>query len=92
MKEIKTLFVQPFGKELDFDMKKFKFLYSAHALAEETAGEEICRKGYGESFWDFKSEDGSYLSLGTEDKSGKRTDFYGRIIEIKSVEINDNKI
>lgn len=92
VKELETLFVQPFAKELDFDTKKFKFLYSAHAVAEEIQGEEVFKKGDGEKFWDYKSEEGDYLSLGVNDKTGKRTDFYGRIVDNKSVELNDNKI
>ena len=51
VKEVKTLFVQPFNEELDFDTKKFKFLYSAHAVAEKIYGEEIFKKGEGEKFW-----------------------------------------
>jgi hypothetical protein len=88
VKEVKTLFVQPFNQELEFDTKKFKFLYSAHAVAEEISGEEIFKKGEGESFWDYKSEDNSYLSLGVKD-GGPRLDFYGRIINNSLVEIND---
>lgn len=92
VKETKTLFIQPFGKELEFEAKKFKFLYTAHAIAEEIFGEEICKKGYGESFWDFKAEDNSYLSLGEKDGNGDRLDFYGRIIKNDLVLINDGRI
>jgi hypothetical protein len=88
VKEIKTSFVEPFQKKLEFDNKKFKFLFSAHAVAEEIQGEEIFKKGEGESFWDFKAEDGSYLSLGTVDRTGERLDFYGKIIEPESVKIH----
>jgi len=89
VKEIKTSFLKPFGKKLEFKNKAFDFLYSAHAIAEEIHGEEICKKGYGESFWDFKSEDGSYLSLGVKDGTNERLDFYGRIINNDSVEVHD---
>jgi len=92
VKETKTFFVPPFVKELDFDMKNFKFLYTAHAVAEEVYGEEIFRKGEGEKFWDYKSENNSYLSLGINDKTGERMDFYGRIIDNNLVEIHDNKL
>jgi hypothetical protein len=92
VKEVRTLFIRPFDKELKFDAKRFKFLFTAHALAEDVYGEEIWKKGYGESFWDFKSEDGSYLSLGVSDETKERLDFCGRIISVSSVEINDIKI
>lgn len=85
VKEIKTLFQQPFPSELDFEGKKFKFLYTAHATAEEIQGEEIFRKGDSERFWDYKAEDGSYLSLGISDKTNERLDFYGRIVANDSI-------
>jgi len=80
VKEVKTSFKEPFPKELDFQGKKFKFLYTAHAVAEEIQGEEIFKKGDSERFWDYKAEDNSYLSLGIEDKTKERLDFYGKII------------
>ena len=85
VKEIKTSIQQPFPQELDFDGKKFKFLYTAHAVAEEIQGEEIFKKGDGERFWDYKAEDDSYLSLGIKDKTNDRLDFYGKIIMNDSV-------
>ncbi|OGF28280.1 hypothetical protein A2477_02355 [Candidatus Falkowbacteria bacterium RIFOXYC2_FULL_47_12] len=57
VKETKTLFTEPFSEEIEFDGKKFKFLYSAHAVAEKTAGEEIFKKGASEKFWDYKADD-----------------------------------
>lgn len=92
VRKIKTLFVQPFDENLEFDAKKFKFLYNAHAVAEETAGEEFFKKGEGESFWDYKGENNYYLSLGMKDGEDKRLDFYGRIISPDSVQIYDAKI
>ncbi|MCX6720393.1 MAG: DUF4178 domain-containing protein [Candidatus Staskawiczbacteria bacterium] len=92
VKEVKTPFVAPFAQELEFDNKKFSFLYSAHAIAEEIQGEEIFKKGEGERFWDYRAEDNSYLSLGTEDKTGERADFYGKIIDVNLVEIHDSAI
>ncbi len=80
VKEAKTPFQQPFPAKLDLDGKKFRFLYTAHAIAEEIQGEEIFKKGDSESFWDYKAEDNSYLSLGIKDKTGERLDFYGKII------------
>ena len=89
VKEANTQFVEPFGTELKFDGKEFKFLFSAHAIADGVYGEKIFRKGYGESFWDFRAKDGSYLSLGKKDKTGERLDFYGKIVSNNSVEIHD---
>lgn len=90
VKETKTEFIQPFGDELNFGGKKFKFLYSAHAVAEEIFGEEIFKKGVSESFWDYKSEYGDYLSLGINDQTKERQDFYGRIVENDLIKIHDD--
>lgn len=87
VKEVKTLFQRPFPQELDFQGKQFKFLYTAHAVAEEIQGEEIFKKGGGERFWDYQTEDNSYLSLGINDKTGERLDFYGRIIKNNAVKL-----
>jgi|SRR3989344_7555013 len=92
VKEVKILFVQPFPEQLEFDEKRFKFLFSAHAIAEEVAGKEIWKKGYGEKFWDFKSENGSYLSLGVDDDKKKRLDFYERIINCDLVKLHDHAV
>ncbi len=87
VKEVGTPFQEPFPGELDYDGKKFKFLYTAHAVAEETQGEEIFKKGDSEKFWDYKSQDNSYLSLGIGDKTGGRLDFYGKIVENDTVKL-----
>ena len=92
VKEIKTLFVQPFDDELEFDNNKFKYLYSAHAVAQEIQGEEVFKKGDGEKFWDYKAEDNSYLSLGIKDKTSEKMDFYGKIVDNNLVKVYDNKI
>ena len=85
VKETKTDFQQPFPDKIDFDGKKFRFLYNAHAVAEEIEGEEIFKKGDSESFWDYEAEDGSYLSLGISDQTGERADFYGKIVYEKTL-------
>lgn len=90
VKEVKTSFQEPFPKKLDFEGKKFKFLFTAHAIAEEVEGEEIFKKGDSERFSDYKAEDGSYLSLGIIDKTKERLDFYGKIIKKDDVDIKDN--
>lgn len=89
VKEIKTPFKQPFPEELTFDGKKFKFLYTAHAIAEEIQGEKIFKKGDGERFWDYKAEDSSYLSLGINDNTHERLDFYGKIIKTNEVNLTE---
>ena len=87
VKETKTTFQQPFPSELVFDGNTLKFLYTVHAVAEEIEGEEIFKKGDSERFWDYKAEDGSYLSLGINDKTNERLDFYGRIINNEAVKL-----
>ncbi|MDP1883804.1 MAG: DUF4178 domain-containing protein [Candidatus Moranbacteria bacterium] len=81
VKEIKNDFMPPFPKILRFDGKEFEFLFEAHAVAEEIEGKEIFKKGDSETFWDFSSAGGAYLSLGINDRSGERQDFYGKILE-----------
>jgi len=85
VQEVKTPFQQPFLSELDFEGKKFKFLYTAHAVAEEIHGEEMFKKGEGERFWDYVADDNSYLSLGMKDGVAERLDFYGKIISNDAV-------
>jgi len=85
VKEVKTPFKQPFPPNLEFKNKTFNFTYNAHAIAEEIWGEEIFKKGNSESFWDYKAEDNSYLSLGIIDETKERLDFFGRIVENKEV-------
>jgi hypothetical protein len=87
VKEVKTSFQQPFPQKLDFEKRSFRFLYTAHAVAEEIQGEEIFKKGDSETFWDFKAEDNSYLSLGIKDKTNNRLDFLGKIIANDSVKL-----
>ena len=87
VREEKTKFVIPFPKEIIFKKKKFVFLFTAHAIAEETQGEEIFKKGDSERFWDYKSSDSDYLSLGIIDETKKRLDFYGKIIEPNKVRL-----
>jgi hypothetical protein len=80
VKEVETAFGLPYPENLIFDGKEFGFLYDAHAVAEETWGEEIFKKGDSERFWDYKAKDGGYLSLGINDTTGEKLDFYGKII------------
>ena len=80
VKGIKTPFTQPFSENLEFDGKNFKFLFSAHAVAEEIQGDEVFKKGESERFWDYAADDGSYLSLGINDQSGERSDDWGKIV------------
>lgn len=92
VKEIKTLFVEPFHEKVEYDNKNFNFLFESHAVAEKVYGEQVFKIGESERFWDYKAEDNSYLSLGINDQSGKRMDFYGKIVDNNLVEIHDNKI
>jgi len=80
-------FREPFPKELNFQGKNFKFLYTAHAVAEEVSGEEIFVKGESERFWDYQAKDGSYLSLGITDQTDKRLDFAGKVIEPSQIDL-----
>ncbi|MFA6421962.1 MAG: DUF4178 domain-containing protein [Candidatus Buchananbacteria bacterium] len=87
VEETKTPFQQPFPQELDFEGKKFEFLYTAHAVAEEVQGEEIFKKGDSEKFWDYKTDDNGYLSLGINDNTGEKLDFYGKIVRNNTVKL-----
>lgn len=81
VKKVKNDIKFPFPDEINFDGKKFKFLYTAHAVAEDAQGKKFFKKGDAEKFWDYKSEDKSYLSLGINDETKERTDFYGEILK-----------
>ncbi|OGM89837.1 hypothetical protein A3J77_00560 [Candidatus Wolfebacteria bacterium RBG_13_41_7] len=87
VKEVKTDIKEPFPERLDFQGRNFKFLYAAHAIAEEIQGEEIFKLGDSERFWDYKADDNSYLSLGINDQTGERLDFFGRIIDNKDIKL-----
>ena len=81
VKKIETDFELPFPKKLVYQNKEFKFSYDARAVAEEVFGEGVFRVGDSEKFWDYEAEDGSYLSLGIDDKTGKRMDLVGKIVK-----------
>lgn len=87
VKEVKTHIKTPFPKQLKYDEKEFKFLYTAHAVAQEVWGEAIIQKGMAESFWDYLGDDGSYLSLGIKDLTNEKLDFYGKVVNLKDVGI-----
>lgn len=87
VKKVETPFSPPFPEKLEFKGRELKFIFEARAVAREIKGEEIFRIGDAEKFWDYKAADGSYLSLGINDATGQRLDFYGRIIEKYQVEL-----
>jgi hypothetical protein len=79
--------LEPMPKRMNFDNKEFDFLYEAHAAAEEVWGDKEFKKGETERFWDYRSADGSYLSLGVNELTGEKADFCGRIVSVEKVEI-----
>lgn len=87
VKKVITLFKEPFPKSVIFNEVKLDFIYDAHAIAEEIKGEEIFKTGDSERFWDYKAADGSYLSLGINDETGDRLDFYGKIVNPQDVKL-----
>jgi hypothetical protein len=87
VKEVKTTFQQPFLEKLAFDGRELNFLYTAHAVAEEVQGEEIFKKGDSERFWDYKAADGNYLSLGINDETNEKLDFYGMVINGSNIDL-----
>ena len=80
VREVTCDIAPPFPEELTYAGKEFTFLFDAHAVAERISGEPIFAEGDSETFWDYESEDGSYLSLGINDQSGERQDFYGKTV------------
>jgi hypothetical protein len=80
VKEEATAFLQPFPLAIEFKGKKFNFVFTARATAQDTQGEDIFKKGDSEVFWDYLSKDGDCLSLGINEKSNERSDMYGKII------------
>lgn len=87
VRPIETAYSEPMPKRISLDGKEFDFLYEAHAVAEEVWGEKTFKKGEAERFWDYRSADGSYLSLGVDELTGKKADFYGRIVSVDKVNL-----
>jgi hypothetical protein len=87
VKRIDTNFQQPFSKQVEYDNKKFKFTYRAQAVAEEVAGEGEFKIGSTERFWDYETSAGEYLSLGIDEKTEKRMDLTGKIVDNNDVTI-----
>lgn len=83
----KTEIEEPFSEVVEFDSKRYTFQYSASAVAIETEGDEIFPAGAKETFWDYEARDGSYLSLGIIEETGKRMDLCGRIVQKDEVEL-----
>lgn len=81
VKKVENDIQTPFPQRLDLEGKEFEFLCEAHAIAEEIQGKEIFKKDDSETFWDYRSVDGSYLSLGINDQTGEREDYFGKIVE-----------
>ena len=79
VREVKTDISEPFPESLTYEGREFDFLFEAEAVAEAVQGEEIFKKGNSEKFWDYQSDDDSYLSLGIVDQTGERLDFYGKM-------------
>jgi len=86
-REVVTSFRDTPPKTVSYEGKNYKFLFEAHGVAEEIWGEEIYKKGYSETFWDFEAKDGSYLSLGIADESKERLDLLGKVTALEEVEI-----
>jgi hypothetical protein len=87
VKPVETDFAKPMPKQLSYDDKSFEFLYEAHAVAEEVYGVGDFKQGESETFWDYKAQDDSYLSLGINDKDQAKADFYGKTIATEFVEV-----
>jgi hypothetical protein len=92
VRETRTSIQKPFPKRIVFKDKDFEFFYTAHAVAEEIQGKEIFKKGESETFWDYKTADDSYLSLGIIDSTKQRLDFYGKIIKKENIDIKKAKV
>jgi len=86
VKEVKTS-LSTEQKKINFKDKNLDFFYNAHATAEKTYGEQVFPEGDSESFWNYSSKDGAYLSLGIIDKTKRRLDFFGDIVYSKDIQI-----
>ncbi len=87
VENVNTYIEKPFPEVLEFDSKRFTFQYSAQAKAIEAHGDEIFTGGDAEKFWDYETRDGSYLSLGIVDNTGKRMDLCGKKISEEELEL-----
>jgi hypothetical protein len=87
VKEIERNNLIPNENEIIYKNKKFEFLYKASAVAEEIWGNGEFEKGEGEKFWDYKTKEDEYLSLGIVNKTSERMDLAGEIVYGKDIEI-----
>ncbi len=67
--------------------KEFAFGYSELCVAEKVSGKGQYKKGSMEVWWDYESQDGTYLSLGNNIKTGEREDLIGKRIDPAEIEI-----
>ena len=88
-KKVETPYVEPFPPRVSFEGKELEFLYTAHETAIASVGKEIYKNGESEWFWDYQAEDGSYLSIGTEDSTRERWDCFGKIIQPDEVQFKE---
>jgi len=86
-KVVETGIKMPFGKEVIWKGKRFKFYAKEVCIAEEVQGSGKFRVGSMEAWWDFTAEDGSYISLGYDIETLEREDIVGRWVEVNEVEV-----
>lgn len=82
-----TRFSEPMPEILIYDNKKFHFLYETKATAEDVWGKGEFKIGDRERFWDYQAQDESYLSLGVNEMTGEKADFYGRTVAVDKVDV-----
>jgi hypothetical protein len=87
VKEIGKNNLVPNKTKIFYKNENFEFLYKASAIAEEVFGEGEFKLGEGEVFWDYKTEENKYLSLGIVNKTNERMDLIGEIIYGKNIEL-----
>jgi hypothetical protein len=84
---VETEFGEPFPEKLNFQKKDYNFIYFAHAVAQVVSNDKHFKVGEGERFWDYQANDGSYLSLGINDLTGRKEDYCGKIVHPESVDL-----
>lgn len=82
-------FAEPMPDELEFERKKYRKTWDEFCTAVKVEGEEIYKKGEGEIWWDYVSEDNEKegLSLGRSWETWEREDLKTYSLEIQDVEV-----
>lgn len=83
----KNKLIPPFPKKIKLKGKSFNFIYGEWCRVDKVWGERVYKIGDEEIWWDYEDKKNNYLSLGWDEKTGKREDLIGKWISSQKVRI-----